>query len=382
MAPHSTSRKGDINVESPKFPEHPKYSNKRIVLEFEFNWTPLLHGFYRLFFSTNASLEVSQVVHVNSGELGEYAFAVFGDNRPAGRGEPQPEAFQRLIECVNLIHPYFAVDCGDLVHGYGASIEELGEEYADFIKAVSRLEVPLVTVVGNHDVRTSTKDPVSGDEYAEHLYMALFGRPYYSFNVGRVHFIVLDSDVVGSAGVIVGTSQGEWLEEDLMQAENYSGIVVFVHRPIVTCPITRPAWSTRDAEYLEHLLQARNVSMFFQGHDHLYYNESRDSTTYYVTGRAGAPIRVPVEQGGVFPLLLVEVRDGVVEVKFIPINCLAVEYSPSSEGIAEVIAARVKYDFTKPLIVWGEACKAEAHNPERAEVPDASSRRVRGWGEK
>ena len=68
-------------------------------------------------------------------------FVILGDNRDGY------QTFSQIIEQINAIGPVFTIDNGDLVFG--------GEpnKYRLFNETVSKLQVPLYTTIGNHDVR-------------------------------------------------------------------------------------------------------------------------------------------------------------------------------------------------------------------------------------
>ena len=87
--------------------------------------------------------------------------------------------------------PAFVVDTGD--------VTEAGrpDEYAVFKQAIAPLQsagIGFYAVPGNHDVRWSP-DGKEG-------FVKAFGKLYQSFDHGGVHFVLLDSTVVLSIGVI------------------------------------------------------------------------------------------------------------------------------------------------------------------------------------
>lgn len=61
----------------------------------------------------------------------------------------------------------------------------------------------------------------------------MFGPTYYSFDRGRVHYVVLDNVFYLSRGYVgyIEESQLEWLERDLALVEPGSTVIVFMHIP-------------------------------------------------------------------------------------------------------------------------------------------------------
>lgn len=100
----------------------------------------------------------------------DFSFAVFGDNKNS------IGTFNNMINKINNEDLMFAVDNGGLVY------DGEKEKYRFFIDQISRFKKPLLTVIGNHEIK----------ENGNGIYYNYFGRPYYSFTVGNSYFMVLD----------------------------------------------------------------------------------------------------------------------------------------------------------------------------------------------
>lgn len=126
--------------------------------------------------------------------------------------------------------PVVGVGGGDLVFddlsllsGYEAAVQDTG--------------LPFVQAVGNHDLNFDAPgDPGSTATFRDH-----FGPTYYSFNRGRVHYVVLDDvywpgnddfgdETDGYLGHLDAT-QLHWLRQDLALIEEGRPVVVFAHIP-------------------------------------------------------------------------------------------------------------------------------------------------------
>ncbi len=108
----------------------------------------------------------------------------------------------------------------------------------DYKNTVSSFPVPMFHVMGNHD-----NDPyIPNDFGAEAKYKKALGPSYYSMNLGKVHYVVLDNNMYvndgASQGVVgerniqkyIEEKQLNWLKEDLASITDKSTpIIVGLH---------------------------------------------------------------------------------------------------------------------------------------------------------
>lgn len=118
--------------------------------------------------------------------------------------------------------PAFGISCGDIV---GESDSGL---MASVHKACSEAGFPFFALMGNHDYR-----PGASNEESKELYQSLFGPNYYSFDRGRVHYVVLDDVFYYSRHYMgyIEHAQLEWLKKDLKDLPEGSSVVLFMHIP-------------------------------------------------------------------------------------------------------------------------------------------------------
>lgn len=119
--------------------------------------------------------------------------------------------------------PLFGVADGDIMY------DDL-TMYPDYERAVRELGIPFAQVVGNHDLDLETdRDEASTATFQRH-----FGPTYYSFNRGRVHYVVLDDVFYYGGGYLgyVADEQLRWLAADLALVERGAPVVVFLHIPL------------------------------------------------------------------------------------------------------------------------------------------------------
>ena len=137
-----------------------------------------------------------------------FSFAVFGGNKVGGH------VFEGLLKQVDHDPDIaFAVDLGDAV------LRGRKPHYHHLIKQIdNNLGIPFLTVMGDNEL--------SGE--GRELYQKIFGPLYYSFEIGRNYFIVLDN--AGDIGP--GQEQIQWLENELKKSGGYDSRIIFMHRPI------------------------------------------------------------------------------------------------------------------------------------------------------
>jgi alkaline phosphatase len=174
----------------------------------------------------------------------------------------------------------FADSGVDLILDLGDSVDEaetVEEERSHLYQVKDVLEsvgVPVHFLIGNHDVAEMTK--------SEFLEVIGHRSSYYSFDIGDVHVVILDSNINAdgtdfSAGNFewddawVGAEQIQWLKDDLAAAGDRSSLI-FCHG--VLNDLYRPRGGlnghvVRDASEVRHVLETQGaVKGVFMGHHH------------------------------------------------------------------------------------------------------------------
>ena len=221
----------------------------------------------------------------------EFSFAVFGDNQNS------IEVFNDLIKHVNREDVAFALDNGDLVFD--------GEmpKYRFFINQVKRLNKPLLTGIGNHDILS----------YGRSNYYEIFGPFYYSFTVGRSYFIVLDD----AKETDVDPWQMDWLKGELEKSRTYANRFVFLHVPLYDrrtsgFGLGHAMKNKKAARELNALFDKYNVTMLFASHIHEFDRGVWGKTPYIITGGAGGELAGTDPRHYFFHYVKVSVTDGGV----------------------------------------------------------------------
>jgi serine/threonine-protein phosphatase CPPED1 len=197
--------------------------------------------------------------------------------------------FEFAIANLNQLHPRFVVVCGDLVNRSGDPAE-----IAEYKRILQKLDtsIPVYSVAGNHDVG-NVPTPATLDGFH-----AAIGRDYYTFSLGEIFGVVLDSNLIRSpeGDPEAARQQEEWLERTMASAKSKSNqqIVVFQHIPyFVQKPdeadgyfnIPQPA----RRRYLD-MLEKAGVRYVFAGHTHKSSIGIDGLLTEIVTGAVGMPL--------------------------------------------------------------------------------------------
>ncbi len=118
---------------------------------------------------------------------------------------------------------------GDIVHENMSLFGNMTDMLKDF-------PYPTYAVIGNHDNNTASADDNTGASSFEQY----FGPRNYSFNLGKVHFVVLDNLIMekDDKGALKSYGQGltddvwNWLQSDLQYVDAATPVMVCSHSPM------------------------------------------------------------------------------------------------------------------------------------------------------
>ena len=139
-------------------------------------------------------------------------------------------------------------------------------DISNFRKTLAEVKypTPLFNTMGNHDNDGAVAQCPTVDFDATEKYRKAFGPTYYSFNIGKVHYITYD----------ISAEQMAWLKQDLaLVTDKSTPIVIGVHAPIFrykngrdgVVNIALPEQNSK--EFVELLSPFSNVQVF-SGHSH------------------------------------------------------------------------------------------------------------------
>lgn len=184
------------------------------------------------------------------------------------------EDAERVLRQAAEQQPDVVVHVGDVAYAFGD--ERAWDAWTD-LAARELPGIPIAYVTGNHDVE-------SGLDRAQ-MSGLRGGETRYSFDLGPVHFVVLDSNAVTDA-------EAAWLAADLdaAKAAGARWIVPVEHHPWYSSGTTHGS-NLAAREKLASLFASRGVKLAVAGHEHNYERTRPiEGVTYVVTGGGGATL--------------------------------------------------------------------------------------------
>ncbi|MEQ8849733.1 metallophosphoesterase [Botrimarina sp.] len=200
---------------------------------------------------------------------------VVGDSGNGSRDQHRVFEAMRAFAASSGRSPDAFIHVGDMAYGDGADVE-FQRFFFDVYQPTLRNTVCWPTM-GNHEGHTSRGVSQFGPYYDAYVLptggeaggVASGTEAYYSFDLGKVHFVCLDShDLDRSAS----GAMARWLQADL-EMTHADWLIAFWHHP----PYTKGSHdSDRERqliemrEHLMPLLEAGGVDLVLSGHSHIY----------------------------------------------------------------------------------------------------------------
>jgi 3',5'-cyclic AMP phosphodiesterase CpdA len=198
----------------------------------------------------------------------DFRFSILGDRT----GGAIPQVYERIWREVDLLHPDFVINVGDVIQGHDEDRAE--SEWWELERLWTRYPYPRYFTAGNHDI---------WDDASRQLYEKVTGRPpAYSFNYQDAHFTVLDTSLTRS----LSEPQLNFLAEDLQRNQRSNPKFVFLHHP---------EWigflNLGSGQFpLHQLARKYGVNYVFSGHGHQFIRLARDGIQYLEVGSSGAAV--------------------------------------------------------------------------------------------
>lgn len=249
-----------------------------------------------------------------------YAVLIHADQHLANRTEDIRQFNSRFIPDANatigkqkaLGRTVYSISLGDV--SWDQFWESRNFNLNDAVKCFDSFGCPVFHTIGNHD-----NNPfVSGDWSSSGIFRQSVAPTYYSFNIGEVHYVVLDNVIYNNSGATgdkmgdrsydraVSQDQLEWLKADLALVKDKSApLVICGHVPFMS----NPSLSGEEVVTGRNLLNMAEIEQIiapftdvtiFSGHYHRNftvdspflkgvreYNVASLSATLWWTGRSG-----------------------------------------------------------------------------------------------
>ena len=239
------------------------------------------------------------------------------------------------------------VHLGDLVES-SKPVDEISSMFSQATSILNKVKIPWFLTAGDHDVNPLIYQQNSSDRSREQLFQSLYlklnpcvnNHLYYSFDFKGYHFIVLyaleylhtDSKWGNVFLSRISDIQYNWLKTDL-NSNKQKNTIVFIHKPL---------WYNWSSWLKIHqLLRQYNVKAVVAGHSH--YNQDDgvlDGINYFTIGATGGMIKSSSPNaGGVHHVTIMDLNDGKVSFKIIPLDQKVKKLSFTSRYIMDRIQA-------------------------------------------
>ncbi len=246
--------------------------------------------FYQVYSSSIDFREILNFTTAPNRTASNLKFVLFGDSRT--QRAPRSELVEHAMENFDDID--FFIHTGDIVED--GTIQTQWNDYFDDIEPISG-NVLGYYIEGNHE-------KLNGNMY-ENIILPSNGinSYYYSFNIGPVNFIGLNTERDR-------TGQTSWLEAELQKSQQDNDTLwkcVYMHQPIFSSMPNRADLNDVIPEWCP-LFEQYDVDLVFAGHNHYYERsypmnrfksfdnsnsyefENPSNPMYLITGGAGAPL--------------------------------------------------------------------------------------------
>ncbi|MBV7529592.1 metallophosphoesterase [Chitinophaga sp. sic0106] len=208
-------------------------------------------------------------------------------------GKPEDARMTVFMDAVMKETPDFIIQCGDFCRPTGSD---------NIMAQWRRFKGPKYHVLGNHDMDVCDKATI--------MRLWEMEKPYYSFDTGGYHFVVMDRNFLQKDGTLVDynnsnwspygptfrsftdAAQLTWLQQDL--AGTTLPVIVFMHQPVFLSD-----WFTELGNANEiltifdtHNFNARqsgannSIAAVFMGHDHDDRHAERNGVHYFIMNSA------------------------------------------------------------------------------------------------
>jgi hypothetical protein len=180
-----------------------------------------------------------------------FRFAVIGDY---GSGR---KPLTDVAASISARKPNLVVTTGDNVYYNGTEQDFATKWDPPNMFGNIRKNFPVMPTIGNHDIRRAPDAKPYFDRFPE-----LDQARYYSFDMGGVHFVSLNTN----ESVEPGSPQYRWLAQDLAASQS-DWKVLMIHHPMYS---GFPKNSGPHAGYLAPLIAKHGVDLVLSGHEHSY----------------------------------------------------------------------------------------------------------------
>ena len=221
---------------------------------------------------------------ITDSDPNRYTMIIGADPQPRSSNKDLDKvAFPSLVMCENLYRDIrekaatitdrnvYGMMLGDIVH------EDMSLFDTYITDGLSTLGFPMFNILGNHDNDKTAKTDAEGRRSFEEK----LGPTYYSFNIGKQHYVVLDNLIMKLEGSeLTGYDQGltdeiwQWLQNDLQYVDFSTTIMVAAHSPMFMLPYMSDRSSGASGHRSDYALLLSKYAKVhaWAGHSHTTFN--------------------------------------------------------------------------------------------------------------
>lgn len=259
----------------------------------------VLPQFYKYISGRTSVQERADFELVKTGLQNDFTMLIFGDMHLANRTSD----LKQFADFITDVNSYAASHQNESI--YGLTLGDMTWDtywvsksfsFPEYLAEINKLNgLPIWQVAGNHDHSLL----YAGDFDTMKDFKLNLGPSYYSFNIGKVHFIVLDDIECRNLGdgesdytSNIVQEQLDWLAKDLSYVSKDTPLLIAMHAPMYSNPGTSNTkkynLSTTNASKLEAMIEAYSEVHIFTGHTHKMYNLTNTSSDSIYEHNAGA----------------------------------------------------------------------------------------------
>ena len=187
-------------------------------------------------------------------------------------GDPQP----RNDEQIDYLRDDIVAELADTDAQFAVALGDIMFDnlslFDRYKRVMRKIAVPCYNVAGNHDRNYDAIDDIHSLE----TFISHFGPPYYSFNYGKVHFIILDDvehfiqDGEAKYRGKLGKKQLTWLQNDLQFVDPGDLVVIMMHIPLYWLEDEKEQkLNIQNGDRLLEILQEKKYLLALAGHTHM-----------------------------------------------------------------------------------------------------------------
>lgn len=230
----------------------------------------------------------------------QHTMLIFGDIHLADRTGDRKQfgEFVRDVNAYTSAHAgtkIYALTLGDMTWDLYWQDRKYG--FKEYLTDASDIKgLPVFHTIGNHDHSMY----LTGDFDTVAEYKQSIAPTYYSFNIGKVHYVVLDNIECTNATLAAGRTDGaykrdyncalvdediEWLKKDLALVPKSMPVVITMHAPLYKATGN---YSLSPAAQFEQIVSGFDQVQVFTGHTHKVYNVDNLASKHIFEHNAGA----------------------------------------------------------------------------------------------